>query len=137
MLLRLVRLGEGALLTQPVERGLDDWYRFMFPGRETAKNHSFNHGDGSGDGWYMMNDDTGEEIQVLFTPEQKKAFNAFKESASITIDNVELLPPCLGTPVLAPTLAKLKEDEGNPLTMIIEMEDNSVAQANINSRKNG
>ena len=136
MLMRLLRVNQGTLLTQPVEHGLDEWYRMMFPGREKQNNVSFNHGDGSGSGWYMMNNDTGEEIQHFFTHEQKLAFNNFQDKhSSIQIDNVELVPSCIGTPVLAPKLAALKDAEGTPLSMIIELQDNTVAEAGIQSGK--
>ena len=131
MVLELIRVNKGALLTQPVERGLNDWYRFMFPGRETPEDWSFNHGDGSGNGWYMMNNDTGEELQHFFTSEEAAAFNNFGAANSITIDNIELAPSCLGTPLLAPTLAKLKKEQGHTLTGIIELQDNTVAEHSI------
>lgn len=135
MLLRLIRLRDGSLLTQPIEQGLDDWYRFMYPGREKPANVSYNHGDGSGDGWYVMNDDSGEEIQYFFSPEEKAAFNRFDSTRCLTIDNIELVPSCLGTPLLAPRLCAEKSQAGTPISMIIEMQDNTVGEHSIESGK--
>lgn len=98
---RLARLNPEILFTRSVEQSLHDWNRFLFPGKESAANLSWLHEDASGDGWFMMDEDTGIYLQHFFDDAEKIAFAKSKLEGGISIDNVENFAPTLGTPIVA------------------------------------